>query len=516
MKKETLNSLTEAHGWLGIIISGVLMIVFACGTASFFRNNIIAWDKYYNPDKVLEESAPKLEQVSEYLQQNYSGFLHDHPVFIGMPREDIPYYRISFKIEKDVENEDIRLYLDPETITPVEYNPDQYYLGNMLYQLHINLLLPFGRELVGIVSLIFFVILLSGILIHLRHIVSYFYLYRFRKPRETYLDGHNLIGVTAIPYTFLYALTGIMFNLSIVFQAGFGFAVFQGDIDRLTEIAGFSSPPAIEESGEAMRLDTLEAIYLDAQARYLDIKPNFFRIQGFGDKNAVVSVAFDDHHRFISRGTLVYQVEDQLLLDHFLPNENAFMGTFSILEKLHFGYFGGITMQFAYFLLGLGCCYLILSGNLIWLEKREAKRRQSRIGLRVVKSLTLALSTGTLIAIGASFVATRFAPSEFLRADFLVYIFYAAWFITLLHGCIINPARKAMLQQLTVCVGLFSLCPLYDLVQFLMSAGEAGSDRIDVLLVNIVLSLFAVFSYILKRQHTRRHSVVQDQALYNA
>lgn len=40
MNKDFLKRLTEAHSWLGLIISGLLFVIFFAGSISLFRHEI--------------------------------------------------------------------------------------------------------------------------------------------------------------------------------------------------------------------------------------------------------------------------------------------------------------------------------------------------------------------------------------------------------------------------------------------------------------------------------------------
>ncbi len=497
MKKETLKNLTHAHAWLGLIISGVLMIVFLCGTISFFRMSIIQWDKHYNLPAAQQGEPVGLTSAIEYVQNQSYNIPSDHSVFISNPTIDRNYYSVFFDTEgTDGSHERVALRLDTGTLSELPDERDQYYLANMLYRLHIDLLLPFGRELVGIVSLIFFVIVISGGLIHLKKMISHFYQYRLTKAKDTYLDGHNLIGVSSLPYTFLYALTGVMFNLAVVFQGGFGFAVFQGDIDKLLDTAGFPKPHDIEATGKPWSLDNMERILVKSEERYPKLAVDFVQIYGFADKDAVVEVNMRANDQLINNAILVYSLDDESLISEVSMENNAFSGVYGTLENLHVGEYGGVTLKFIYFALGLACCYLILTGNLIWLEKRERNKKQSAFGLRFVKAMTLSLSSGTLIAVASCFVATRFVDISYLRTDFLPEVFLFSLIIASFHAYFLNKARKAMKQQLLLATVLFVLCPLFDLLMLVTGSGTQH-HIIDVWLVNIALGLTALFCFIL-------------------
>ncbi len=43
MNKEFLKGITEAHSWLGLIISGLLFVVFFAGAIALFRAEITQW-----------------------------------------------------------------------------------------------------------------------------------------------------------------------------------------------------------------------------------------------------------------------------------------------------------------------------------------------------------------------------------------------------------------------------------------------------------------------------------------
>jgi uncharacterized iron-regulated membrane protein len=48
------------------------------------------------------------------------------------------------------------------------------------------------------------------------------------------------------------------------------------------------------------------------------------------------------------------------------------------MEPLHFGNFGGTTLKWLYFVLGLTPAALSLSGTVVWLERRKVAARSGR------------------------------------------------------------------------------------------------------------------------------------------
>lgn len=504
MNKQTLKQLTNAHSWLGLIISGALMIVFLCGSLSFFKSNIYSWEQYHQQNKSLSDTILSPSDITKIILDRDYKIPIDHRVMVIFPTDESPQYQAFFSTEEtDGSHKRYRLYFDPETGKELNKASQNYYLANFLYKLHIDLNIPAGTEIVGIVSLIFFVIVFSGILIHLRKLIKYFYQYRLNKAKDTYLDGHNLIGVTSLPYTFMYALTGVMFNLSILFQASFGYLVFQGDIDALSNTSGFVAPTNIEPSDNPMNWRALDEAVEHANRQLPGAKVYLAKIFGFGDKNAKVELRLVDTSSITERLTLTYPLKDYQNVASKHVMENPVQGTYHVLKQLHYGTFGGITLQFVYFFLGLGCCYLILSGNLIWLEKRAVNRKQSQRSLAFVSAMTLCLSIGTLIAVALCFVATRFLPDTFARTEFLPYLFSAGLIFSFIHALAIKNSRKVMRQQAIFTAVLFATFPIYDTVKILFGDITHGS-LINLMFVNFISLLVSIFCLLFayKKQKT--------------
>lgn len=506
MNKSTLKNLTHAHAWLGLIISGVLMIVFVCGSISFFRHNIVQWDsQYLAPSPLLNETAP-VSTVLDNIARKAHHIPAHHSLHIKLPSYEKPYYYTYFETEtQDGHHIDHQLNFDAHTGEQLSTNSSQFYLSDMLYRLHISLLLPYGTEIVGVITLLFFVMVLSGICMVLKKLVSHFYQYRVKRTKDTYLDGHTLIGISSLPFTFIFALTGVMFNLSILLQAGFGFAVFKGNIPALIETAGFFDVPHVEYSGNTIDNSQVDIIIKKAQQAYPEHTIASVNIYAAGDEAGQVELEMRQDQHLIPNTHVVYALKDTDVVRQYNAISAPTAATYTTLSSLHFGDFGGITLKFIYFVLGLGCCYLILSGNLIWLEKREQRRQQSKRGLAFVKAMTLALSTGTLMAVACSFIGARFAPVEWSRIDLLPLVFLSAIVISLLHALFASmkrqAVRQAMIHQLLASAVLFAICPLYDLLQAIFGHIPYNYLLLDVILVNSMLLLVALFCFALGKYH---------------
>ena len=494
INQQTKRQLTSAHGWLGLIISGALMIVFFCGTLSFFKANIHSWEQYYDQQKELGEEILSPAQITKLIMDRNYNIPSDHRVLLLFPTDNDPQYQAFFSTEeKGGIHKRHRLYFDPVTGAELNHTNNRYYLADFLYKLHIDLNIPAGTEIVGLVSLIFFVIVISGIVIHLKKLIKHFYQYRIKKSAHTYLDGHNLIGVTSLPYTFMYALTGVMFNLGIIFQAGFGYLVFQGDIPALSKASGFTSPINIEASGKPMNWQDIDLAIDHANQQLPGAKVYLAKIFAFGDENAQVELRLVDTNSLTERLTLTYPLNNYLDFKQEHVMENPVQGAYHVLKQLHYGSFGGITLQFIYFFLGLACCYLILSGNLLWQEKQAANRKNIKNRkLIFISAMTISLSIGTLIAVAICFAASRLLPADLSRVEFLPYLFSVSLLLSFVHAFSLKNSRQVMVQQAMTAAMLFVICPIFDMSQHLLF-GKTNGSLSNLLFVNLVLVLVSMF-----------------------
>ncbi len=67
MDKDFIKRNTEAHGWLGLIISSLLFVVFFTGSISFFRHDIEQWaiQGHFQFDEYSPEEYLPVSEVFE-------------------------------------------------------------------------------------------------------------------------------------------------------------------------------------------------------------------------------------------------------------------------------------------------------------------------------------------------------------------------------------------------------------------------------------------------------------------
>ncbi|RZG00571.1 PepSY domain-containing protein [Pseudoalteromonas sp. CO348] len=504
MKNQTLKSLTEAHAWIGIIISTVLFIVFIAGSLSLFRDNITGWERASLAAQSNEPlSAISYDKAITSIAQQYDVDTH-HGFFMREPTPHNPFIEVYFATHLDEphpltgeDHQDQHLLLSPQT-GEVLADADRFEFASFLYELHYDLGLGrAGLYFVGIITLFFFVAVLSGIIIHWRKIAKNFFQYRAEGKKDKWLDAHNLIGTMGLPFHIMYAFTGLVFNLVIIYQISYAVLLYGGNQTALLQAAGFNEPniEALEQSRPMRGVDQLRVKALDTLG---DVSLTTVEIIHFGDKNAVVSFTAKSNDAFSNYKEVQYTLNDQSQIYLTENNyDNAVRAGLSTIASLHFGDFAGYGMRLAFLSLGLATAYLIVTGNLMWIDKRAKQKKQSAKSLLFVKRLTSGGFIGVLLAIAIGFAMTTFLSTNHIdKLETVKFSMFSAFIFALIS----SQFAKHVLSFSKVLLGLSGICYCLSAV---MNAASFVSQyntlptqtRVDFAIVTALMCLMALICW---------------------
>jgi len=513
MKRDALKALTNAHAWVGLIISTILFIIFFAGSLSLFREDINSWerDPYFTVGDDVENFS--FDAIISQVTQDYN--VHTHGYFIlQRPTAEQPSSNIYFeeeivpqgKLDDDQLQGPVEDHIDKHLVL----SPDGKILGdgnafdwgNFLYQLHYNLHIPeVGLYFVGVVTLFFFVALLSGVVIHWRKIISKFFQYRKDGKKDKLLDAHNLIGVMGLPFHVMYAFSGLVFNLLIVYQISYAVALYGGDQAKLFEAAGVVDVH-IEETNIAVPVQGIDKLYLTAKESLGEVDITRISIDHFGDESASVTFRGDDKSQFSTRKEVTYHIASGRELYLTKNNyDNDIRGGLAVIASLHFGDFAGYSLRILFFILGIGTCYIILTGNLMWLQKRANLRseKQNKFGLRLVKAMTTGGFIGTIFATAVGFICARVLPIDMLnRSDVIGQIFFACLALSLITSLFIKAQKQFSAIFLKITAVALAIIPVLDwlmLPQRIVAMFNFG--HFDVLIVEAMLLILALCCWLI-------------------
>ena len=392
MKQHTHKRLYDTHSWVGIISGILLFIVTFSGITALFENELGYW-QYSTFGEISEDKSFDLERTIE--AANNIGFQYDK-YFIQPPDEVNNHIMLGhFPDEGEF---DIR-YLKAGNYEEAESSPSA--LGQILTYLHTDLYLPrpYGRYLVGLAGMAMLLAIIAGILIHVKWRKEFVMLRPKRSWRLLLTDQHKLLGLWSLPFTLILAFTGTILGLLGIITPILALAAFDGDVQKATDtILG----PRAEITGEPAPIYSLNELWIKANSDLTDKEIKFIEVEGAGDKGGLIK--FSAHHQkhLSNIETVTYSIATgETVHEGSFIDKGPFHRIFAAVTPLHYVLFGSIWLKICYALAALGTCGLIVTGNMLWLERRGHGMEHP------LSKLTLGICGGLVIATSALFPASQ-------------------------------------------------------------------------------------------------------------
>eukprot|EP01030_Chromulinospumella_sphaerica_P013302 gene13302-13079_t len=369
--QRTLNRLFVLHSWAGIVTGLLMFIVCFSGSVVVFKNEIDLWA---NPSLAQLPRADKpapLDTVLAQLQAHYPGAMVET---IALPDAITPHYFAFVREPGAPASTRTKVALRSDTGAVV--GPVDSQLGQYLRMLHVFLF--FGpRWIVGFLGAAMLVLIGTGIVIH-RKILAELFTQRWgRSLRVVMSDLHKCVGIWGLGFHILIAGTGAWMGLAPLFEQSFKY---------LTTPAPASTPQAAAESAAAPSrkaaaaapapMVSLDALYATAQQAAPGLQARYASLQRWGTASASVAFTGSLQGHLLSTARVEANAATGALTRVHDPRTQGFWSQFNgLMEPLHFGDFGGLTLKWLYFVLGMTPAFLSLSGTLIWLDSRQKRRR---------------------------------------------------------------------------------------------------------------------------------------------
>lgn len=464
MNIRNYNKYFHLHTISGIIITAVLFVFFFAGSFAFFKNEINNWQNN-TPKGTFTSNTLNYNAIADSVNNQYGLYGRNFSFRIGDKSRIIG---LVVSPSKDTLNPKAgeRGFVMYDTYTNESKSyAEQYSLGEFLYRLHflapvnslVDMSIPPGYLIAGIVAFIFLFALITGVLIHWQKIVSNFFIFRpWEKLKTVWTDLHTALGVLTSPFLFIFAISGSYFFLTSYFFAnaiaslGYG-----GDIKKLQAEVGGKKGPKTEipftNTPNNQQVD-INSYVQQTLNKWEDGIITFVEVSNYGDQNMQVKILgkVSEHKQFNSKGEIIYTIATGVIDEKANPNDSS---TYSevvsnLMYVLHFGSFGGYATRIIYFLIGMAGCFVIISGVLIWLVARDKKnvpekKRKFNFWLtNIYLSICLSMYPVTALA----FIAVKLNPTG---GQTFIYSFY---FYTWLALTIVLAARKSLYKTNRDCL----------------------------------------------------------------
>lgn len=353
MKKKTL---LKAHSWTGLIAGLFLILMGISGSILVFQHDIedMLWKDHiqiegYN-DLDIDRGFQKIQQ--EYGQWDIR-LMHF--------REN---EALIFNLRKPTER--LFVFVHPSSGEIIKEVNELTTFTRWLLKFHYSFQSgPFGRLLVLIIGVLFFISLLTGLFVYRKSILDTL-LFRTRIKRKNkrsfYSSLHRIVGVWALVLNLLLVVTGTFLAWKVT-------------------VSGFNPPAAPQTPTVTAPIDNaLEEI----KGMKADFTPTYIRLPLNEQAQVVVYGVYENDPFYFSEFGNYFLVDHRTgkisgetkITEADLPTQLA-----NTLIPLHFGQYGGIWSKLLYALVGLSGPFLSVSGFIIWQQGKKRKKQKKKTGI---------------------------------------------------------------------------------------------------------------------------------------
>ena len=436
MKNRSYNILFHTHTVSGIVISVVLYIIFFAGSFSFFRDEIVNWQRNQSVE-ITDDIQLDFNATLDSLSSNYNLYGRDVEIKKHYIEQRVG---VSLSASKDtLTNKEAKtsefFYLDTKNYSKNSYL-ESYTLGEFLYRLHFLAQVPYpiGYYLSGFIAFFFLFAIITGVLIHWKKIVSNFFLFRpFGKLKNLWTDAHTSLGIIGLPFQFVYAVTGAFFMIKLLLVAPNIMVLYNGDQSKFYDDLEYSHPNYELESNSLKTDFNINSYVEKTKKIWQDFNVTEMHIFNYGNTNmhVLVNGHLNYKDKFTGTGEAIYKVNSNELIYKKDPIQNTSYldGVKNTLFRLHFADYGGYALKILSFILGIISCFVIISGVMIWLVARDKKNipeKKRRFNMRVVR-IYLAVCLSMYPITAASFIAVKiFQP---ISQSFIYSFYFISWLL---------------------------------------------------------------------------------------
>ena len=525
VRTDILRLAKELHTWVGICAGILLFICFFAGGLSMFQHDLSKWAT--PPQQSL--NTVEFHQYNDLVSQIQQQYPEAQKSFqINLNSKEFHYAPIQWQPAQSQAHDDhafdtdqsaMLATLKPDGTLQVEQE-NLSKLGWLIEQLHETAGIPgmlghhtLGVYVMGVVSVLYFLALMTGLIVLLPTLVKdYFAIRKGKNKKRFWLDAHNVIGITSLPFHILISVTVIVFAFHDLFYDGLGQLVSKGK-------PLFERPATVQIAEPVPPLD-VEKILLQIQQQ----------AQGY----EVSSVSFNnlDQPAKASARVSLYSPDQMLRGDNFdvmffnpyqpAPYSTANLNTQSSgldqlirsMFSLHFGNYGGDFTRWLYLALGLGGAFLFYSGNILWIESRIKRQKNpnlvppaQRKDVQFIANLTIGACLGTVFGIVMSMLIGRWAyvlsPELHSINAWFMYIYYAIFIFSLMLSFVLGAARAFPTLLLSIVIVLL-LMPLTSAIALLLPEIGLWSSSSSLWWVDVFAILFSGLFFRFYRQAQAR------------
>jgi len=364
--------LNDVHLWLGLASGIILFLVCFSGTVLTFEKEIK--NIFADDFKVSGTQTMEIEALTEVLQQE------GEVSSVSIPAEAGKSYEFRVKTSPE-DRRGTTFYVDPYTgdyMQTKKSSLDDFFMWN--FRMHRWLLLDsvIGRPIVGIATIIFFILSLSGVVLWFpkklkwKNMKSGFKIKTSANWKRINHDLHNTLGFYACIVLVIMTLTGLFWSFEWYREAGS--AVLGTKVFNRGGGPSFTSNENITDADEA----SIASIY-NISSEELNYEGTT-TISFPSEREQVYKVRKTNDNGWspVTSDQLEIDRDGTVLNKEIFSEKPLNVQVASLIKPIHTGEIFGTFSKIIYFLACLIATTLPITGTLIWLNKMKKKKPKNR------------------------------------------------------------------------------------------------------------------------------------------
>lgn len=372
----------QIHLWLGLASGLIVFIVSITGCLFSFQAEIsnITYKKTF----FITPANAKVLPLSELKQQAQIALGDKQPInyITTFKRADMAWEFMAYKTNDTAltyfgATEYFKsVFINPYTAQVTGFRDYKYDFFNIIKYAHWSLLLnsPYGQPIVGWSTLIFVVLLITGLVLWFpkkwnkaTRQQSFKIKWKAKFKRVNY-DLHNVLGFYSLLLALIIGLTGMVFSFSW-FQATV-YVVASGSTKAPEQFAGKSVKDSLG----------IPVVGIDkAYEQTVDLYPVATRIgisPASGSEGVIYTSAYRGKEIYYDRDDLQFdQYSGKLLHTQLAAKKNNGQKLIDMNYDIHIGAIGGLTGKIIAFIISFICASLPVTGFYIWWGKLKKKKQ---------------------------------------------------------------------------------------------------------------------------------------------
>lgn len=395
-----VRRMIDSHSVLGLGLAALIYIVSLTGVFTLFVPELALWENrgMVTTSAISDEAAARAMENAQARLEPGNQILN---VVLYAPDEFKPYTTVRLNQRADRESE---LQSDDWIVDPVSGAllgkmdaPYAHFIEDLHTVLHLPR--PWGRYLVGLVGVVMFTLILSGIFAHPTILKDAFKLRLDRNARLAWTDMHNRLSVWGLPFHLVLTFTGAFLGIAGITVSALAFVAYSGDTEKA--ISALNGPQAILGAPPMEQAPDYAAMIRGSQAS--DRRFALVVANNPLDSGSTTSVIYSEDGLLSARSSDIYRNTGGFLDKIGGRGSEVGARIFGTVQPLHYGTFGGYPIKLLYFVLALALTYITSTGMMIWFKRKmqqgQAKPKTEAAWRGMTTGLTFALALGAFFGV---------------------------------------------------------------------------------------------------------------------